>query len=37
MGKNGSCLIDDSEATIKSKYLIFEPIKVAITGFKIRP
>ena len=37
LGKNGSCLIDDSEATIQSKYLIFEPIKLTITGFKVRP
>ena len=36
-GKNGSCLIVDSKATIQSKYLIFEPIKLTITGFKMMP
>ena len=37
LGKDGSCLIVDSEATIQSKYLIFEPIKLTITGFKMMP
>ena len=37
LGKDGSCLIVDSEATIELKYLIFEPIKRTITGFKMMP
>ena len=37
LGKDGSCLIVDSVATIQSKYLIFEPIKLTITGFKRIP
>ena len=36
-GKNGSYFIVDSKATIQSKYLIFEPIKLTITGFKMMP
>ena len=36
-GKNGSCFIDDSEATIQSKYIIFWQIKLYITGFKMMP
>ena len=35
LGKNGSCLIDDSETTIQSYYLIFGPIKLTILGFKM--
>ena len=37
LGKNGSCFIVDSEATIQSKYLIFESIQLTITGFKMMP
>ena len=37
LGKNGSCFIDDSEATFQSKYILFLPIKFTITGFKMTP